>query len=331
MKKIKWKKIILTSMVMLGMAMLFPFTTKAATHTNITNYDELENIVTTDPDATITVKLGGSISFNHNYDCLVVPKGKTLIIEGNSYSLSETAFKGNGTVVINADVKAEEYYDYALLVREGTNVTVNGNIDSQEYTALCAMGNNITVNGNISAGRYGVEADNSTVTVNGTITAKEVGVAADNSDITVTGKITTQGMGVGVSNSAETNFSLTVTGDITADGKGVEVFNSKATVTGEITSGGDGLWVANTDSNQTVTINGNIKAENDGVLTWDDSNVTINGNVSGKSCGMYTQEDSNVTVNGNVIAADAEKADESDLDGDGGRKKWKWDLCNGSF
>lgn len=327
-----WKKIILTSAMMFGMAMMFPFTAKAAEHSNITTYEELKNIVDTDQDATITVELGGPINFNHNYDCLVVPEGKTLIIEGNSYSLSETAFTGNGTVVINADVKAEEYYDYALLVHEGTNVTVNGNIDSQEYTALCAMGNsNITVTGNISAGRYGVEAENSTVTVNGTITAEEVGVAADDSDITVTGNITTQGMGVGVSNSTGTNFSLTVTGDITAEGKGVEIFNSKATVTGDITSGGDGVWVANTDSNQTVTINGNIKAENDGVLTWDDSNVTINGNVSGKSCGMYTQEDSNVTVNGNVIAADAEKADESDLDGDGGRKKWKWDLCNGSF
>ena len=310
----------------------------AASYDNVDTWDGMKTAFGDDSgDTEITITLSSDI------ECMGVLKaqeGKTMIINGQTYTLTNVSLAGSGNVKIEANLNSTEDKN-ALTTSESVSVTVTGNIEADGNGIDANQNSTVTVEGNITAEDDGVDAeDNASVTVTGNITAKDNGIDTEKSaTVTVNGDVNAH-------NGIEANddTSVTVNGNITASDNGVYTEdNAKVTVKGNVTGangcsaeevangtyaysgGGNGI---NADDNSEVTVTGDVTGGDaygsngyggDGVLADKNSMVTVNGNVSGGnviadegevpdgSCrvntagsGIFMDSTAQVTVTGNV-------------------------------
>ena len=206
-------------------------------------------------------------------------------------SLSFAEETGTTVTVVSADGTENTYTlndgDNVRAWEEGSTVTVEGDINSQNYGASAGNDASLTVNGNIDAQYNGLVAhDESTATVNGDITGGHEGVDAfGESTVTVNGDVTGEFSGV----YASEKTTVAVNGDITAGNNGVSALEeSTVTVNGDITSEYNGV---SAHGESTATVNGDITAEYNGVYANDQAEVTVTGDINAAGEDTYTDED----------------------------------------
>ena len=203
------------------------------------------------------------------------------------------------------------------------NVTIDGNVVSEEKGVEAMRGAEVTVGGSIDAGVVGVEASgyDSIVTVGGNVSAGLVGVLITPWD----------GFGGG--------SVVTVEGSISAGSIGVmaaECDDTVVTVGGSIEAGDSGVFVMGCDDS-VVTVEGSIEAGYVGVLAFNYAEVFVNGNIEitksgpasagGIFVGVAAGLGAQVTVEGTISIADDQYValcfewDDTLFNGDGG---WRY-------
>lgn len=220
MKKIRF---VLTMVLVLALLAAAPLSALAATWEAETSAD-VANAFITDTDVQVTINMKNDITLEQ---ILYGNAGQNYTINGNGNTIADVKIGGEGAVQINADVTNDENPYAALEVYDSAQVTVNGDVSTQDAengnaasSVVYASGEaQVTVNGDVIGGdgclteeqmqdpsNYGDGSDgveaagNAQITVNGDVTGGDSmgnfgyggdGVAAyDQAQVTVTGDVT---------------------------------------------------------------------------------------------------------------------------------------------
>jgi hypothetical protein len=213
-------------------------------------------------------------------------------------------------------------------VRNGGEVTANGDVHSDYGHGVVNEGGTVYVERNVDAGSegatteaHGIKSDGEgTVTVGGNVTGKTDGVHVENGgEVKVSGNVTglnDDGVQIGnyydiredlirtdddsTVNVNKRSGTVTVGGDVTGKDYGLNIINGKVDVTGNVS--GD----VNAEYLSEVNIGGSVTADY-GISAYDGTNVTVGGNVTAQY-GVEAYGESNVTIDGDVTADVADDA-----------------------
>jgi len=305
---------------------------------DVTDSQGVYDAFATDTDAEVVINMQNDINMDHY---LTAGADQSYTINGNGHTISDVMLEGEGSVEINADVTGEDSWvalnangDVAVTVNgdvtsdnlglfaDGSDVTINGDLEggmsvydaeitvngdvtSEDSAGIYASESDVTVNGDVNAQYNGVTAtDGSNVTIEGNVTSEESGgIYAYDSEVTVAGDITSLYDGV----SAQDGATVTVEGNIDSDSTGVFGYGEDTTVnvTGDISGEYGGVYVGESAS---VTVEGDVSSnDSDGISAWGEgTSVNVTGDVTGTT-GVSAHEGAEVTVTGDVTAQTREE------------------------
>lgn len=187
--------------------------------------------------------------------------------------------------------------DTTVSIRDGSDHTI-GSIDyTNTNYALDVHGNgtNVTVDGNVKSDNgYGITAgDNSTTTVKGDLSANRVAInAGGEAEVTIDGDVRGTGS---TSNTIEVGgkTDITVKGDVIAEDTSAIRTDQEANVTvdGSIKAGNGGIsaWGYGEDgkNNTSLTVGKDVDGSRSGIDATNGADVKVGGNVSSGGTGVY--------------------------------------------
>ncbi len=244
---------------------------------SITVYADEGDVITQPLDA------NGNDS-NPDNDTITVENQDVIVSGSEEYAVSATG--GGEVTVINGDVSFNSNYDYGTernpvavtsdyrhdQTKKPSEVTIDGNITSNQDGLHVWYGSKADIDGNITADKMGVQADGySTANVTGNVTAIN-GVEAYN------------------------NCKVDVGGDVNAIDKGIYARVSEINVTGDVNSDWIGAKVVKdipysvAEGNKLAgTVGGSITAGYIGAVVQDHGTLKVGKDVSGTNIGILTQ------------------------------------------
>lgn len=304
------KSRIFTGIIVAGLAISMPLTSMAATWDDVDAWSKLEKVFLEDKDENVEINMTGDIICEGE---LSSGQGQGYTINGENYTLTDIKIDGARAVEINASVDGTADANAALEVAGDAQVTLNGDITSDNDGLEAYENAQVTVNGDITAQSDGIIADedakvdmtgdittsgndaidtngNAQVTLEGNVTAKEDdGILADGSStVVVTGDVTGQAVGVAANDTAKVTVNGNVTGmDGNAPDENGNLDEGTMSDPEGYSDGGNGVEAS---GESTVTVNGNVTGGDSygtysyagsGVMAYDESKVTVKGNVTG--------------------------------------------------
>ena len=194
----------------------------------------------TNDNASLGVKDGAAVSVAEDVSAvgnISVVNGASLSSGGSVTSMTGTVDIESSTLNVLGDLIAENSTNGTSLgVTNGSNVTIGGNVSTNENVAVdsstlnvlgglttdgmigVSNGSDFAVQGDVNFNNYFVVNGDSTAVVNGDVTGQTISIAGENSELTLNGDTTTLTGNLTLRDGVLNNFTnMTITNDMTID------------------------------------------------------------------------------------------------------------------